>query len=242
MRIPSSAKTTAATGRMQRRTAATASCAWSMTSGSVVNARGMTSASASRTPPMTQPGRERPARSSAARRRRASSASPAPSARPTMHLPGDRDRVEHEREEDEELEGDLVGGERRRADARAAPRWRARSTRSSAAGAHEELARRSHVSERMRARSGGASAPARAAAATANAAPIPSWAITVPAAEPSRPQSEAVDEQQLEHDVRRRWPTTTMTSGVRRSPTPRSQPWPASAISATAGRARAMRR
>ena len=30
---------------------------------------------------------------------------------------------------------------------------------------------------------------------------MPSWATTVPAAEPSRPQSEAVDEEQLEHDV-----------------------------------------
>ena len=43
------------------------------------------------------------------------------------------------------------------------------------------------ISERMRARSGGSHPDARACTHT-NAAPIPTWAITVPHAEPASPQ------------------------------------------------------
>ena len=81
------------------------------------------------------------------------------------------------------------------------------------------------ISERIRSRSGGSQPDARACTHT-NAAPIPTWAITVPHAEPAQAPAEAVDEQQLEHDVDRVRDDED-ESGVRRSEIPRRKPWPA---------------
>ena len=183
MRIPSSAKTTAATGHSAQNSGHR-SWAWSMTSGSVVNARGITSARARKTPPMTSPATSD---SSIMRRAaaKASSASPAPSARPTMTCPAI-----------------AIASSTR---ARKPKSWKAiwwAATVAAPMRAHTAVASTKQpssaavrtnscapidTSERMRARSGQAT-NARSSTA-ANAIPIPSCASTVPQAEPSRPQS-----------------------------------------------------
>ena len=98
------------------RTAATGRARGSITAGSSVNARGSTSASASRTianaSPTATDQRDHPPCRRARALRVARAEHPA-----HHHLRRDRQRVEHEREEDPQLERDLVGGERRRADA-----------------------------------------------------------------------------------------------------------------------------
>ena len=89
---------------------------------------------------------------------------------PDDDLPGDRDRVEHEREEDEELEGDLVGGRR-------SPRRCARSTAVASTKQPSSAAVRTtscapiDTSERMRARSGGGERARSSTAANAIAHP-----------------------------------------------------------------------
>ena len=106
---------------------------------------------------------------------------------PDDDLAGDRDRVEHQRQEEEQLEGDLVRGER------VGP-TRASTAPASMNAPSSEPVRTTSAPPIRRAGgsapvAAGASAPARAAAARANAAPIPACAITVPSAEPGSPQS-----------------------------------------------------
>ena len=159
----------------------------SITAGSLVNARGMTSVSASRTPPKSTPDAERPADHPPGRRDGASRVARAERA-PDEDLPGDRDRVEHEREEDEELERDLVRGRATPAPIRAQIAAASAKQPSSARRADEQLAA-DRASGRMRAVAARRVRAARAAARTANATPMPPARSTVPHAEPSRPQS-----------------------------------------------------
>ena len=57
---------------------------------------------------------------------------------------------------------------------------------------------------------------------------MPAWAITVPQAEPARPQPKPYTNSSSSTTLTA-WATTRMTSGVRRSPIPRRKPWPAAA-------------
>ena len=110
IRIPSSAKTAPFSGCIRANRNQTA-CVRSTTSSSLVNAYGSTPSSASSTS-REHGARRRPrARSSARSPRRRVGVAGAEAAADD-HLAGDRDRVEHEREEDPELERDLVRGDR----------------------------------------------------------------------------------------------------------------------------------
>ena len=182
MRMPSSAKTTAATG-----------CISANSGHSVVRLvedvgvggeqrAGRRRASASNTPPMTSPAASD---SSSIRRAaaKASSASPGAERPADDDLPGDGDRVEHQRQEDEELEARSGGPRATAAPMRASTAVASVKHASSEPRAHDELRRRSQRASGMRARSG-AAPRARAAARSAKAAPIPSCARPCP--RPSR--------------------------------------------------------
>jgi hypothetical protein len=70
---------------------------------------------------------------------------------------------------------------------------------------------------------------------------MPAWASTVPSAEPSSPRSRPKTSTSSSTTLTT-LAATTMTSGVRRSATPRSHPWPASAMSAIGTPSAAIRR
>ena len=147
-----------------------------------VKGRGTTSESARKTPPMTSPAAERQLEHPPRRGEGLVGVAGAQGA-PDDDLPGDGDGVEHEGEQAEELEGDLVGGDGRRADARADGGGEHEAPQQ-CRGAHDELGADRHeaadadeVGERERAQQHGR-----------EGAPIPSCASTVPQADPSSPQ------------------------------------------------------
>ena len=135
-------------------------------------------------------------------------------------LAGDRDRVEDEGQEDEDLEGDLVGAERGGALARQ-DRAGDDEGEQQRAGAHDDVAAHAGEALELAARAAGGWCAGARSSMTANAAPIPAWAIDrARAALPSRPQSKPYTNSSS-RTMLTTLATTTTTSGVRRSPTPR---------------------
>ena len=88
--------------------------------------------------------------------------------------------------------------------------------------------------------SSGGSKPARRWTCT-NASPIPTCAITVPQAEPARPQSKPYTNSSSSTTLTP-WAINRITSGVRRSPMPRRNPWPAVASMKNGAPSAAIRR
>ena len=218
IRIPSSAKTAPLSGIISANNHQI-SCACSTTASSLVNSSGITSRErvAGRRRTAAPSKTDQPIMRTAAARARPRAGAEHP---PDHDLRGDRHGVEHEREEHEQLEGDLVRAERRRADPgqrgrgdqerrRAAPRCARRSPPRSASGCACGRARDA--------------ATRRAAGRATNAAPMPSCAITVPQAEPARPQSNPYTNSSSSTTLTA-CAATRMISGVRRSPCPAGSP------------------
>ena len=131
---------------------------------------------------------------------RAPAASPAPSARPTRTCPA-MASASRTSARNVKMPKATWWAAREGAPARAATAPASEEAGQQRRGAHEDLRadRRQRPDRRP---DGRRRSPRARSSSAANAAPMPSWARTVPAAEPSRPEVEPVDEHELEHDVR----------------------------------------
>ena len=183
IRMPSSANTTPLSG-ISAANSHQISCACSTTRGSSVNACGRTSVEREQHEAEAGADDGRPQDHPRGRRARPRGVARAEQAA-DHHLRGDRQRVEDEREEDEELERDLVRGQRGGAD----PGQHGGGDQERAeqrAGADRDLGpdpdQRAHAREQRRLEARRGAAPAT------KARPMPACAITVPHAEPARPQ------------------------------------------------------
>ena len=187
IRIPSRAKTAPFSGCMSAKIGqSSAHCA--RTAASSVKTRGRTSESARSATAKTaaDDDRERDHPDARVERTLRASCAELPA---DDDLTGDRDRVEHEREKDPELERDLVGAELRVAEARddrAGEQERADERRGAD---EEELADREQPPRERRAPGARSARPTRRAISQTNTAPMHVCATAVPQAEPSIPQS-----------------------------------------------------
>ena len=218
MRIPSSAKTAPFSGCMSANSRPELVHARRAPGSSPVKTRGSTARRASsiaRERPRRRPPR---ARSSARSPRTPRPRRPAPSSRPTITWPAIA--IASSTSARKTRAGTRSGARRARR-RRSAPARRSRRTNDAISAAVRTKMCRPITSSAPHQRRGAAAGRRRGARAERRRrtpAPIPACASTVPHAEPSIPQLEAVDEEQLEHDVERRSPATTISSGVRRSP------------------------
>ena len=228
IRMPSSAKTAPLAGCMSANSGQI-SCARSTTCGSPVNACGSTSISASITTANTAAGHHGPL-DHPARRPAGALGVPGPERAAHDHLAGDRHRVEHERQEHEQLERDQVRRQRVLADP-GQHRARHQERPVERRGADEDLAadpaERAHRGEARPPRVGRrAQQPERERRAHARLGDHGG------PRRPLEPPAEAVDEHEVEHARSRRSPPPRSRAACAGRTRPRSQPWPASAISA----------
>ena len=221
MRIPSSAKTAPFSGCINAKSGHR-SAASSSTEASPVNARGSTL----RAPSISDgkgPAERDGQPDHALARAVGLLPAPGPELAADDDLPGDRDRVEHEREEDPELERDLVRADRRLAEAR---RDGAREDeRAHQRGRPDEdpLPEREHAAREAEAQPSLARGASPRRITTRKAAPMPELRDRGPPRRALDPPAEPVHEDHLEDDVRR-IRATRITSGVRRSEMPRRYP------------------